>query len=136
MHPETYYPGLNSDQQLNEYEKVKNFVNKKYGTKNTSLEIRAELEEAYNKIFDKMLQGSEDKVFQIIWVMMDFFNIDEVKAVRYLNKKNYEFLRKHVVENKNTLYYQKIEKALQEKKVAKKELKMKRSIKTIMDLFE
>lgn len=141
---ETYYPGYSEDIQLAEYEAVKKVINKKYKTNNTALEIRSEFEEAYNKIFSSMIADHPKQPFEIIWVIMDHFNIDEVKAVRYLNKENYAIVRDYAKEHCHTPYYENIETDLKQKKIDKKlakrketdSLKYKKSIKTIMDLFE
>lgn len=136
MNEETYYPGYHEEIQLVEYEEVKRKINKKYKTSNTALEIRSEFEVAYNKIFDKMIKDDPNKIIEIIWVIMDVFNIDEVKAIRYLNKDNFEMVRNYMIQEKNTVYYQNIEKDLKDQKIEKKANKYRKSIKTIMDLFE
>ena len=136
MNDETYYPAHHEDVQLLEFEDVKKQINRKYKTNTSALEVRAEFEIAYNKIFDKMIKEDSDKIIEIIWVIMDVFYIDEVKAVRYLNKENFELVRNFMIQEKNTTYYQNIEKELKDKKIEKKAKKYKKSIKTIMDLFE
>ena len=136
MSEETYYPAHHDDVQLLEYEDVKKQINRKYKTNTTALEVRSEFEIAYNKLFDKMISQDPNKITEIIWVIMDVFHIDEVKAIRYLNKENFELVRNFMIQEKNTSYYQNIEKELKDEKIEKKAKKYKRSIKTIMDLFE
>jgi hypothetical protein len=82
-----------------------------------------------------MLQEHSHEIFNIIYVMMDCFNIDEVKAVRYLNKDNKEKLRSFAINNKETSYYEKIEKNNEKKKLEKKGLKYFEHV-DMEDLFE
>jgi len=120
MIEENYFPGFNDDIQLEEFKDVKNMSNEKYGTKNTSLQIRAEIEEAYNKLFSEMLKGDENKIFELFWTIQDAFNINEEKAVRYLNAKNYEIVRNYAEKTCYTPYYKKLEENILKEKIKRK----------------
>lgn len=106
---EEAFPGYNEEIQLQEYEKIKDIINEKYECKMTATEVRTEFEDAYNKIFESMFMQFPDQVFNILHVLMDEFNIDEVKAVRNLNEENTEKVRSFAITNCNTAYYQRQE---------------------------
>jgi hypothetical protein len=114
---EESFPGYNEDIQLQEYEKIKEVINEKYKCNLNATEVRTEFEDAYNKLFSVMLAQFPDKVFKIIELFMDEFNIDEVKAVRNLNEENREKVRSFAITNYNTSYYQKIEKRNEKEKM-------------------
>jgi hypothetical protein len=129
------FPGHNEDINLQEYESIKDKVNDKYECDMTALQVRAEFELAYNKIFDSLMQEHSHEIFNIIYVLMDCFNIDEIKAVRYLNKTNKEMVRAFAIGNHETHYYEKLE---QRKLKQKAEAKGKTFFEhdDIGDLFE
>ena len=135
MNDKTYYPGYNEDIRMEEYEKIKTVINDKYGTDDTALQIRAEAEKTFNKLFDSMMEEYSDRVFDVLYVMMDCFNITEIKAIRYLNKDNKEKVRNYAKNNYNTYYFENMEK---EKKREKLEKKGKKLIEheNITELFE
>jgi len=112
--------GYNEEIHLLEYEKLKDALNKKYNTSFTAFQVRADFEEAYNKLFDMMMAEYSEKIFDILYVFVDCFNISEAKAFRHLNKKNREIVRSFAINNYNTLYYQNIEKRKQKDKLEKK----------------
>ena len=114
------FPGHNEDINLEEYESIKEKINKKYDCKMTALQVRTEFEQAYNKIFDSLMQEHSHEIFNIIYVLMDCFNVDEIKAVRYLNKSNREKVRSYAISNHETHYYQNIEKKNLKMKAEKK----------------
>jgi len=120
MHTEETYPGHNDDIKLAEFEKIKDKINEKYRTELSALDVRSEFEIAYNKLFDTMLNEHSEKIFDIIYLFMDVFNIDEIKAVRYLNKSNREIVRQFAINNYNTKYYENIERAQLKRKLEKK----------------
>jgi hypothetical protein len=129
------YPGHNEDINLEEYESIKDKINEKHNCNMTALQVRSEFEKTYNKLFDTLMQEHSHEVFNILYVMMDCFNIDEIKAVRYLNKTNKEKVRSFAVTNCNTNYYEKLE---QRKLKAKAEKKGKTFFEhnDIGDMFE
>ena len=53
-----------------------------------------------------MLVDYSDRLFDIIYVMMDTFNLSERKAVSYLNSRHKEMLRSFAMSNYNTFYYE------------------------------
>ena len=114
------FPGHNEDINLEEYESIKEKINSKYGCEMTALQVRAEFEQAYNKLFESLLFEHSHEVFNILYVLMDCFNIDEIKAVRYLNKSNREKVRAFAINNCETHYYENIEKRNQKAKAEKK----------------
>jgi len=132
---EQAYPGYTEESKQVEYEKIKNKINTKYNVDFTAFSVRAEFEKVYNKLFETLLQDHSNKIFDILYVFMDCFNINEVKAVRYLNKQNKELVRNYALCNYNTKYYENIE---QQKIDAKLEKKGKKSHKhsNINNLFE
>jgi len=117
---EEAYPGYNEDIQLEEYESIKTKINDKFSSDTTALQIRTEFEIAFNKLFDSMLEEYSHRVFDIIYVMMDCFNINETKAIRYLNDDNREKVRNFASNNFNTHYYEKCEQKRLKKKADKK----------------
>ena len=110
------FVGHTEEYRLQEYESIKDKINEKYECNMTALEVRAEFERAYNKLFEALLVEHSHEIFNILYVMMDCFNIDEIKAVRYLNKENKEMVRAFAESNFNTYYYEnKEQQMLQEK---------------------
>jgi hypothetical protein len=103
-----------------EYEEIARIINELHNTDLKPLECRAEFESAYNKIFDRMLLEYPEKVFDILYVIMDEFNIDEIKAVRYLNEKNKSVVRNFAMANCVTDYWQKKEKEAKRTKAHEK----------------
>jgi hypothetical protein len=128
------FPGHNEDIQLQEYEKIKDVVNENHNCDMSALEVRSEFEQAYNKIFESLLVDHSHEIFNIIYVLMDEFNISEMKAVRYLYPENKEKVRAFAINKCNTSYYEKIEKKLEKEKVEKKG-GVYSSHKNISDLF-
>jgi hypothetical protein len=114
------FPGHNQEVNLEEYESIKEKINSKYNCNMTALQIRSEFEVAYNKIFDSLMQDHSHEIFNIIYVLMDCFNIDEIKAVRYLNKSNREIIRAFAINNHETYYYENIERKKMKEKALKK----------------
>lgn len=129
------YPGYNEEVDLLEYEKIKDHVNDKYDCDMSAIEVRSEFESAYNKLFDNLMQDHSHEIFNIIYVLMDCFNINEVKAVRYLSEDNKEILRVFAINNRETAYYQKMENVKEKAKMEKKGLKFFEHI-NVDDLFE
>ena len=132
---EEAYPGFSEDIHLEEYESIKTKINEKHGTNNTALQIRSEFEVTFNKLFDSMLEEYSDRIFDVIYVMMDCFNINEIKAFRYLSKTNKEKVRNFAKNNYNTFYYETKEKMKQKAKAEKKG-KIFYEYDSIDDLFE
>jgi hypothetical protein len=114
---EESYPGYSEDIKMTEFEDIKTVINEKYKTDFTSTEIRSECEEAFNKIFNKMLAIYPNRIFDIIYILMDEFNISESKAVRCLNKENREIVRNFAISTYHTGYYQKKERELEKEKM-------------------
>jgi len=104
------YPGYNEDQRFLEFEEIKNVINEKYGSDTTAFQVRTELEETYNKLFNILMMDFSDKVFDIIFVLMDTFNITESKAISYLDDDNKEKVKCFAKSHYNTFYYENIEK--------------------------
>jgi hypothetical protein len=132
---EQFYPGLNKDVKLQEYEDVSKLINEKYKTSSTPLQVRKEFEEAYNKLFETMLVEYPTRVFDILYVLMDAFNINETKAVQHLTQKNQEIVRSYAKSKYNTYYYEKKE-VEQIKEKYKKQGKKYFDYQVIKDLFE
>lgn len=117
---EEAYPGYEESIQLQEYESIKEKINEKFDCDLSAIQVRSEFEIAYNKLFENLLQSHSHEMFKIIYVLMDCFNISEVKAVRYLSKDNKEKIRAFAINNCNTKYYQQIEKNIKKEKLEKK----------------
>jgi hypothetical protein len=118
-----------------EYESIKNIINEVHSCDMTALEVRSEFELAYNKIFDNMMVDYSDKIFDVLYVLMEEFNIDEIKAVRYLNEKNKDMVRNFAISTCNTFYYETKEKQQQKEKALEKG-KVYHEHVDIRDLFE
>lgn len=103
-----------------EYEEIANIINEIHNTDLQPLECRSEFEDAYNKIFDRMMIIYPERVFDVLYVIMDEFNIDEIKAVRYLNEKNKSIVRNYAMATCTTDYYQKKEKQKMKEKAEEK----------------
>ena len=118
----THHYEVAHDESVNglEYEDIANIINELHSTNLKPLECRSEFELAYNKIFDQMLQYYPNRVFDIVYVIMDEFNIDEVKAVRYLNDKNKSIVRNFAMANCTTDYWEKKEKDMLRDKAHRK----------------
>lgn len=117
---EAYFPGYNEDVHMEEYEQIRKHINEKFDTKSSAMQVRAEFEIAFNKLFDSMMEDYSDRVFDVLYVMMESFNINEIKAYRYLNKDNKEKVRNFAINRKNAYYYEKKEKEMIKKKMKKK----------------
>jgi hypothetical protein len=120
---------------LEEYETIRDKINLKYQTNATALQIRSEFEDAYNKLFEKLLVDHSHEVFNIIYVLMDCFNIDEIKAVRYLKPENKEIVKAFAKSKCETFYYEKIEQGIEKEKCEKKGITFFEHS-NIKDLFE
>lgn len=131
---ETAYPGYDEDIQMEEYKAIRQKINNKYNTSLTSAQIRKEFEIAYNKLFDSMMSEYSHRVFHIMYVLMDCFNIDEIKAFRYLNKQNKEKVRSFAMSKSKSWYWQKKEKDKINAKLLKKGKKIV-EVQDITNLF-
>jgi hypothetical protein len=129
------YPGYNESIRLEEYETIKEKINSKYKTNSTALQIRSEFEEAFNKLFDSMLEEYSDRIFDVIYVLMDCFNINEIKAYRYLSKSNKEKVRNFAKGRYHTGYYERLERDKMKKNAEKKGQSFF-EYETIDDIFE
>jgi hypothetical protein len=103
------YPAHNEAINMMEYETLTAIINQKYGTNSTTLEIRSEFLDIFNRIFEDMLRLHSHEVHKIVWVMVDAYNISEENILRYLNEDNKEKLRNYAINNYETKYYEDIE---------------------------
>ena len=131
MISEELYPGYNEMIKLRSYDEIKTVVNDKYGTKTSASQVRLEFESAYNKLFDCMMKDYSNRIFDVIFVLMDTFNIkNETRAIRYLNKRNRELVKNFAKSKFETAYYEKKER----EKIVKKRLKRDQKMITITDI--
>lgn len=117
---EEAFPGYDEDIRMEEYREIRKIINKKYNSTLSESQVRLEFERAYNKLFDSMMESYSHRVFHIIYVMMDCFNIDEIKAFRYLNVQNKEKVRNFALNKDKSWYWQKKEKEKIKNKMNKK----------------
>lgn len=117
------------------YDEIRKEINENYNCSLTNKEVRKEFLDAINKVFSSMLEDYSDRVFDVIYVMMEEFKVNESKLIRYLNDENMTVLRNFAKNNYETRYWEVKEK---EKKDAKFE-KMGKKFEirdSIFDLFE
>ncbi len=107
-----------------EYDEIARTINDK-NKKNikTAQQIQIEFRTTVNRLFDTMLEQFPDRIFNILQVMAEEFNIPEHKLIRYLNIENMEKVKDYAKEHYHTHYWEKKEKEAKINKINKKLVK-------------
>ena len=117
------------------YDEIRVEINRKHNINLTNKEVRKEFLAAVNKVFADMSEDFGDRLFDVIYVMMEEFEVNESKLVRYLDKDNMSKLRSFAVNNYETTYWETKEKKKKDDKSEKKG-RMTEVRTRITDLFE
>lgn len=117
------------------YDEIREQINKTYDCKLTNKDVRNEFLDAINKVFSSMAYNYSDRLFDVIYVMMEEFKVNECKLIRYLNNENLSKLRNYAKNNYETRYWEVKEKEKNDTKLEKlgKSFEIRA---TISDLFE
>lgn len=124
-----------SQTQERKYGNIATQINEKYGTDFTYQSMRDEMCKIVNKLFRNMISEHPTKMFQVVEVMAQEFNVEEEKLVRYLDKDNYNRLREFAKKNYCTYYWENMERKKFEAKAKKKGKKTCR-IQSSNEMFE
>jgi hypothetical protein len=117
------------------YDEIRKQINDKHECSLTNKEVRKEFMSGINKIFSSMSEIYGERLFDVMYVIMEEFKISENKLVRYLDKDNLSKLRSYAVNNYETGYWEKKEKARKDDKL-QRHGKAHRIRDNISDLFE
>lgn len=117
------------------YDIIRDEINKKYDSDLNNKAVRKEFLDAINKVFTNMSDSFGDRLFDVIYVMMEEFKISENKLVRYLDKDNLSKLRSFAVNNYETKYWETKEKQKKDDKL-QRHGKSHKVREDINDLFE
>jgi hypothetical protein len=99
------------------YDTIRKEINDRYDCKLTNKGVRKEFLASINKVFANMSDSFGDRLFDVIYVMMEEFKISENKLVRYLDRDNMSKLRNFAVNHYETGYWETKEKEKKDNKL-------------------